>query len=80
MDSVIYQYRIHFLGPLLAVCMCHPGTQECLQRWMSALEDTYPSLGKATVIYDIREDEAAGTSMKLLQNNEPNSILESASI
>ena len=42
-------------GPILGVCVCHPGSKEGLKVWLGALQEAYPSLGKATVVYNIRE-------------------------
>ena len=44
-------------GAVLGVCMCHPANQESLQDWLEALQQTYPSLAKATVVYNIRRTE-----------------------
>ena len=49
-------------GAVLGVCMCHPGSQESLQDWLGALQDTYPTLAKATVVYDIRKTESPSSA------------------
>ena len=56
--------RIFFFsaGAVLGVCMCDPATQESLQDWLGALQETYPSLSKATVVYNIRKMESSDSS------------------
>ena len=54
-------------GAVLGVCMCHPGSQESLQDWLTALQETYPTLAKATVIYNIRKTESPSSSDSNLQ-------------
>ena len=54
-------------GAVLGVCMCHPANQETLQDWLSALQETYPPLAKATVVYNIRKTEPLSSSDSNLQ-------------
>ena len=65
-------------GPVLAVCMCHSGTQENLNVWLKSLQETYPSLTTATFIYNITETKAH-TENKQLQGNSKTPISESSS-
>ena len=39
--------------------MCQPACQESLQDWFAALQETYPSLAKATVVYNIRKRDSS---------------------
>lgn len=54
-------------GAVLGVCMCHPGSQESLQDWLSALQETYPTLAKATIVYNISKTEPSPSSDSSLQ-------------
>lgn len=47
--------------------MCHPGSQESLQDWLGALQETYPTLAKATIVYNIRKTELPPSSDSNLQ-------------
>lgn len=40
---------------MLGLCMCQPFQQESLQRWITKLQERYPTLSKATIIYDLSE-------------------------
>lgn len=45
-------------GHVLGVCMCSAGQEKAsLQAWIGELQEKYPSLSKATIIYDITESE-----------------------
>ena len=35
--------------------MCHPPTQDSLKLWLGALQETYPILVSAVVVYNIKE-------------------------
>ena len=40
---------------VLGLCMCQPFRQESLQHWITKLQERYPTLAKATIIYDLSE-------------------------
>ena len=43
-------------GQVLGVCMCDRHEERSsLQRWIGALQEKYPALSNATIIYDITE-------------------------
>lgn len=44
-------------GAVLGVCMCAPGTAASVKEWLGALQDTYPALADATVVYNVQEEE-----------------------
>ena len=46
--------------------MCHPGTQQTLQEWMEILQEDYPNLTDARVVYDIKEIDI-GDSDEMMQ-------------
>ena len=48
--------------------MCEPVSQQSLQDWLGALQETYPSLSKVTVVYNIRretETSSGGSNLQL---------------
>lgn len=42
-------------GAVLGVCMCPVGTRESLMVWLRALQEVYPALAEATLVYNIKE-------------------------
>lgn len=40
---------------VLGLCMCKPFRQESLQLWINKLQERYPTLSKATIIYNLSE-------------------------
>ena len=61
-------FLVVHLDPVLGVCMCQPANQKILTEWMKALQETYPSLNKATIVYNIRTIEE-NTDIQLLESS-----------
>ena len=57
-------------GAVLGVCMCHPTSQDSLKLWLGSLQETYPTLANATVIYNTREPGTKETQTKQLQGGD----------
>ena len=70
----------HATGSVLGVCMCHPPTQGCLKLWLGALQDTYPILANAVVVYNIRELSTSKTQHRQLQDGHVATMAEAASV
>ena len=58
--------------------MCHPTTQDSLKLWLGSLQETYPTLMNATVIYNISEPSTSETQSKEVLSGGVATISETA--
>ena len=76
-----YTYtHTHATGSVLGVCMCHPPTQDSLKLWLGALQETYPILAHALVVYNIKEPSTSKIQHRQLQDSHVTSIAETTSV
>lgn len=57
---------------VLGLCMCWPFHRESLQRWIRVLQEKYPKLSTATIIYDTTELEVAQNGQESDVNSRDN--------